>query len=144
MGIKRLNVVNKPYIIPHMLSSKSKIPGVNSLTPTYLSHISALDRFSDLEKAKNREKQRRWRENNRERSRELKRISNWRARGITEKTIAQRLKNPPQKRLVRTSTIPTWAERVNPKDEIQVSLCNTCFRKYLTRLHCLFCTKYNL
>lgn len=81
-----------------------------------------------LEKsAKNREKQRIWRLNNLEKSRELKRKSNWKARGYI-----------PERRITKSS-IETFGTRTDPTKEIEVSLCTNCFRKYLTKLYCLWC-----
>lgn len=74
-----------------------------------------------LEREKNREKQRRWRLNNLEKSREMKRLSNLRARGVDvrdarEKFVLPRKEKPP---------IPTL-------------LC-LCGRKFLPKLYCIFC-----
>lgn len=107
-----------------------------------------------LEKrAQNREKQRKWREKNLERSRELKRISNWNKRGFPQPRVyiekppkIQREIKPKEEKVIKLRHSPSihsssWIEDKLP--DIEVALCMTCFRKYLPKLYCLWCNNKN-
>lgn len=87
-----------------------------------------------LEKrAKNREKQRIWREKNPERSREIKRKNMRKARGQDEA----------YKPFIARGSITTFGVRFDSNHIIDVALCTTCHRKYLTKLYCLWCNDSN-
>lgn len=91
-----------------------------------------------LEKrAKNREKQRVWREKNLERSKEIKNKSNWKARGIPQPRLSQ------EKRIYKSPSIEHMGIRIDDTTPIDVSLCMNCYRKYLTKLYCLWCNDKN-
>ncbi len=90
----------------------------------------------------NREKQRIWREKNLEKSREMKKLSNWKARGGPPKPKIKVFvpKPTPKERPARISpSIHESDFRENKEPLIEVSLCMNCYRKYLTKLHCLWC-----
>lgn len=88
-----------------------------------------------LEKrAKNREKQRIWREKNLEKSRQMKKLSNWKVRGGPPK--------PKEPVFIPTPEyIAKTTEVIYPP--IDVSLCMNCYKKYLTKLYCLWCNGPN-
>jgi hypothetical protein len=99
-----------------------------------------------LEKrAKNREKQRIWRQKNLEKSRELKRKSNWKARGGPPKPREHVFikKEPKSPREPKPISIQAFGTRIDPADQIEVSLCMNCYRKYLPKLYCLWCNDKN-
>lgn len=79
----------------------------------------------------NTERQRIWRLKNLERSRELKRRSNWKSRG------------EPQLKKSKAEVTRRWREKQIPTkeilDSIKVELCAGCLRRYLPKLGCLWC-----
>lgn len=100
-----------------------------------------------LEKrAKNREKQRIWRERNLERSKEIKRLSNYKSRGYVPQPRVFTERPPKRDKPGRPRKSPSIHEsdfKQNKEPDIEVSLCMTCYRKYLPKLYCLWCNDKN-
>ncbi len=86
-------------------------------------------------RAYNREKQRIWREQNRERSRATKRAWMRKKRGQEEHTFIPGEKKSP--------SIFDAGFMERPYNPPPVALCETCGRKYLVKLHCLWCNRRN-
>lgn len=84
---------------------------------------------ASLKRERNREKQRIWRENHRERYLEIKR------------NYARKVRGTEPERYFTNKSINAFGERKDDDKTTEVSICKNCARTYLQKLHCIWCNQ---
>lgn len=93
----------------------------------------------ELKRAQNREKQRVWREKNLEKSKFMKFNSTRKFRGNEPISFEEYRARPVFIPKGQTNPSQALGTRTDDTTPIDVSLCMNCYRKYLTKLYCLWC-----